>query len=191
MKKLTLLLSVLLLGSTSLFAQRAHRVLGWKISRDIPVNEIKLNLPMTIFGSSPEISYERILNTDISIGASVLASLDTDINPYQIMFTPYFRWFFGGNNKSMDKSGAGFFIEANSAVYSRVMETYSHPGGNEYDNKKSITGAGFGFALGWKYLSKNNWIGEIYGGAGRNFINNDYADAEAYPRVGISIGKRF
>ncbi len=47
-------------------------------------------------------------------------------------------------------------------------------------------GAGLGIAIGWKYLSRNNWIGEIYLGGGRDFINDG-----GYPRLGISIGKRF
>lgn len=190
MKRLTLFLSILLIGSTSLFAQRTHRVLGWRISRDIPVNEVKLNLPMTIFGSSPEISYERILNSDISVGASVLASFDTDRNPFQFMVTPHFRWFFGGNRESMNKYGAGFFIEANGSVYSQVVAKYSPPGGDVLDSE-SITGAGLGLALGWKYLSKNNWVGETFIGLGRNFVDNDYDIDQVYPRVGISIGKRF
>jgi hypothetical protein len=52
-----------------------------------------------------------------------------------------------------------------------------------YDN---VTGAGVGLALGWKYLSGNNWVGEIYAGGGRDFVNGG-----GYPRLGITIGKRF
>lgn len=191
MKKSILILAILGVGLSG-FAQKTHKVMGWKITKDVPMNELKINLPLAIFGSYPEISYERILNTDISVGAALGVSLDKERYPYQFMFTPHFRWFFGGNKKSMEKAGAGFFIEANGATYSRVMETYSNLGGtNVNENQKSIFGAGLGLALGWKYLSKNNWVGEIYGGAGRNFIKSDYADSEAYPRIGISIGKRF
>lgn len=191
MKKTILILAILAVSLLG-FAQKTHKVMGWKITKDVPLNELKVNLPLLIFGTHPEISYERILASDISIGASLGVSLNKENYPYQFMFTPHFRWFFGGSSKSMEKSGTGFFIEANGATYSRVVETYPNPGGtNVYDNQKSIFGAGLGVALGWKYLSKNNWVGEIYGGAGRNFLKNDYEGAEAYPRVGISIGKRF
>lgn len=193
MKKSIILLAALIISFSAFSQKRTRSFMGWHLAKDAPtkLNELKLNLPMTIFGSSPEFSYERILNSDISVGASVLGSFDTERNPYQFMFTPYFRWFFGGNSSNLQKYGAGFFIEANGSIYSRVMESYSHPGGSEYDQNKSLTGAGLGLTLGWKYLSKNNWVGEIYAGGGRNFINSDYPDAEIYPRFGISIGKRF
>ena len=189
MKKFIVFFAIFVMGIPA-FAQKTHRIMGWKISKDIPLNELKVNLPFTIFGSSPEISYERILNTDISVGASLLASLDTDRNPYQFAFTPYFRWFFGGNRESMQKLAAGFFIEANGSMYSQLMDTGSVLNGAGADGQDSEMGAGLGLAIGWKYLTRNNWVGEIYLGGGRNFLKNDYG-AEAYPRLGISIGKRF
>ncbi len=164
--------------------------MGWKITKDVPVNELKINLLYSFFLLAPDISYERILDTDISVGAAISASLDTDRNPYKFIFTPYFRWFFGGSSESLEKAGSGFFIEANGSVYSQEVASYSYIGNNDVASSKSVTGAGLGLALGWKYLSRNNWVGEIYAGAGRNFINNNY-NAEAYPRMGISIGKRF
>lgn len=162
--------------------------MGWKISRDVPLNELKVNLPFTIFASAPEISYERILNTDISVGAAISASLDTDRNPYKFIFTPYFRWFFGGSSESLNKAGSGFFIEANGSIFSYETNRDYYES-NKINSNEFTTGAGLGLALGWKYISKNNWVGEIYTGVGRNFIKNDYN--EAYPRIGISIGKRF
>ena len=47
-------------------------------------------------------------------------------------------------------------------------------------------GAGLGLAIGWKYISQNNWVGEVYTGLGRDFVNDG-----AYQRLGITIGKRF
>src|SRR5690606_30691751 len=116
MKKQAILFVVLLV-SLSVFSQKTHRVMGWKISRDIPQNELKLNLGTSIFGSFPEISYERILNTDISVGASLGAALDRDIYPTHFLLTPYFRWFFGGDAENLQKYGAGFFIEANGGFF--------------------------------------------------------------------------
>ena len=184
MKKQAILFVVLLM-SLSLFSQKTHRVMGWKISRDIPQNELKLNLGTSIFGSFPEISYERILNTDISVGASLGAALDRDIYPTHFLLTPYFRWFFGGDAENLQKYGAGFFIEANGGFFTTSDDELFYGEINE-SREETTTGAGLGMALGWKYLTRNNWVGELYFGAGRDFINDG-----AYPRMGITIGKRF
>ncbi len=183
MKKIPLFLFSFLL-SAALFSQETQAERSLKFSTDTPLNEVKLNLPWTIFGSYPEISYERILQSDISVGLTAGVGFDTNQYPYEYAVTPHFRWFFGGNRESMRKYAAGFFIEANGSVYSQVIDTGSVP------EEVSETGAGLGLAIGWKYISRNNWLGEIVLGGGRNFVKNDY-DAVAYPRFGISVGKRF
>lgn len=135
-------------------------------------NELKLNIPTTIFGSFPEISYERVLNSDISAGVA-LGVGTSSYNDYDLgfAFTPHFRWFFGGNCTSMQKFSTGFFIEVNGSLFT----------------KESGGGAGMGMAFGWKYLSKNNWVCDVVLGGGRDFTNN----FGGYQRFGISIGKRF
>lgn len=183
MKKQIVLAAALLI-TLSAFSQKTHRVMGWKISRDIPQNEVKLNLGTTIFGSFPEISYERILKTDISVGVSAGVSLEPDNYPVQFAVMPYSRWFFGGSSENLQKYGAGFFIELNGAVLSQEIEHFDESSQN-YTYEDEL-GAGLGLALGWKYLTKNNWVGELYFGGGRDFVNDG-----AYPRMGITIGKRF
>lgn len=185
MKKLSVLL-IVLIATTSLFAQqrRTKSFMGWHLAKNTPLklkaNEAKLNLATTIFGLYPEISYERILHEDFSVGGSAGIGLNDDY-PLDFSITPYARWFFGGTSTNLQKYGAGFFIEANGAVFSH--NEYEH---ELYPDSSKDVGAGLGLALGWKYISKNNWVGEIFGGAGRDFVNSD-----VYPRVGISIGKRF
>ncbi len=181
---------LLLAVSFGAFAQKSYKVMGWKVSKEksYPQNELKVNLPMLIFASYPEITYERILDVDMSVGASLGAGLDTDRYGMQFALMPYFRWFFGGNNKSMDRAGAGFYLEANSTLFSAKGNSFLF---NDYDGNtgttsESIFGAGLGIAVGWKYLSKNNWVGDITYGIGRDFVNDG-----VYPRFGISIGKRF
>lgn len=193
MRKTIILFAVLLIG-TSVFAQqrRTKSFMGWYLAKDEPakVHEVKINLPTTIFVSYPEVSYEYILRPDISLGASLGVGLQDDLYPIKFGFNPYFRWFFGGNSKSLDKYGSGFFIEANGALLSRNIDKYNHDTFGGYSNFSTTTentfGAGLGIAVGWKYLSSNNWVGEICWGVGRDFVNDD-----AYPRLGISIGKRF
>jgi hypothetical protein len=185
MKKQLLLVAALMVGLTA-FSQKTHRVAGWKITRDIPQNEFKLNLGTTIFGSFPELTYERLLNTDISVGASLGVALDTDIYPTHVLFTPYFRWFFGGSSENLQKYGAGFFIEANGGLFTRTYDELFYENGMAGSREETATGAGLGLAVGWKYLTRNNWVGEIYFGGGRDFVNDG-----AYPRMGLTIGRRF
>lgn len=179
MKKITFLLLTLAM-SFGIYAQSNN---DYEVSKK---NEMKLNLPLTIFASYPEVSYERVLNMDISVGASLGVGLDEKRAPMDFAFTPYFRWFFGGNRKSMEKAGTGFFIEANGALFSANKNSAFFDDNNDETKNKSKFGAGLGLGVGWKYLSRNNWVGEICYGIGRDFIKE-----RAYPHIGISIGKRF
>lgn len=185
MKKQTLLIWALLV-SLSAFSQKTHRVMGWKISRDLPQNELKLNLGTTIFGSFPEVTYERVLDSDISVGASAGFALDEELYPVDFALIPYVRWFFGGSAENLQKYGAGFFIEANGGLFSRDTDELDYQNGAYVSRTENSLGAGLGIALGWKFLTRNNWVGELYFGAGRDFVNDG-----AYPRMGITIGKRF
>ncbi len=177
MKK-TIVTSLLFLTASILFAQQKDTSFFNKR------NEIKVNLPVSIFAEFMDVSYERVLQEDISIGASLGCSLSNGGYAglkYQI--APYFRWFFGGSSESARKYAAGFFIEANSSVFSRNdHKVYI----DDKLVKDSKFGAGLGIGIGWKYVSKNNWCGEISFGGGRDFLNDG-----GYPRFGISIGKRF
>lgn len=178
MKRFSLLFLTLITCSV-LFAQENNDY------PELKRNELKVNLPISIFASYPELDYERLLNSDISVGASLgfRASNDQEY-PLKFSLVPHFRWFFGGSYASMQKVAAGFFIELNSALFTRDdIDVYTESG---YSQKTKF-GAGAGLAIGWKYVSKNNWVGELYLGGGRDFVNSDYG----YARVGISIGKRF
>ncbi|MFA7494244.1 MAG: hypothetical protein GXZ19_09630 [Bacteroidales bacterium] len=72
------ILAIALLISFAAFSQKTYRVMGWKISKDMPQNELKLNLPTTIFYSFSEITYERILSADFSVGGSLGVALEPD-----------------------------------------------------------------------------------------------------------------
>jgi len=48
---------------------------------------------------------------------------------------------------------------------------------------------GFGVAVGGKFVSKTGLFGEIYGGIGREFLDESFI--EVYPRVGLNFGYRF
>ena len=142
-------------------------------------NEFKVNILYTAIGM-PELSYERLISDNSSLGASVAFSLDKKEDmDLRFSFTPYYRMFFG------QKKAAGFFIEANSIIVKYVDTIYYNESTNTYETK---TGFGLGAAAGAKFLTKNNLIGEVYGGVGRVFGDNSLG---AYPRFGITLGKRF
>ncbi|HLW09961.1 MAG TPA: hypothetical protein VKX35_06145 [Fermentimonas sp.] len=185
MKKYALLI-IALFTTLSMFSQKTYRALGWKLSRDLPQNELKLNLGTSIIGSFPEITYERILNADLSVGASLGVSLEEDRYVTDFLFSPYVRWFFGGNSENLRKYGAGFFIEANGGIFNVYEDGDYYDGYTSVDIENKVMGAGLGLAAGWKYISQNNWVGEVYFGGGRDLINDG-----AYPRMGLTIGKRF
>lgn len=142
-------------------------------------NEFKVNILYTAIGM-PELSYERLISDNSSVGASVAFSLDKKEDmDLRLSFTPYYRMFFG------QKKAAGFFIEANSIVINYVDTIYFDGTSSKYETR---TGFGLGAAAGAKFLTKNNLIGEVYGGVGRVFGDNSLG---AYPRFGITLGKRF
>lgn len=149
-------------------------------------NEIKLNLPYMIAGL-PEVSYERIIDDNAAAGISFAFSLESVNNmTTRFMVTPYYRLYFG------KEKAKGFFIEANAAVVGQKDYVYDNFSGSYTTDTVSTTNFGLGAAVGAKFLNKNGYIGELYGGLGRVFgINDTDMFSDLYPRLGISIGKRF
>ncbi len=148
-------------------------------------NEVRFNIPYAILGVFPEVTYERILQEKLSIGASLGVNVEEAKDKYiwmKFQFTPYARWFFWGNNVSARRYASGLFVEANASVYCR-SEDEAYIGADIYDDYWS---GGAGLGLGAKWIMGNNWVGEVLFGFGKDFSNSSY-----YPRLGISIGKRF
>ena len=133
-------------------------------------NEIRLNI-LYLIAKFPELTYERNLSDESSVGLSVAFSLDDDID-FDYIISPFYRLYFG------KKRAAGFFIEGNGSVFSEEVRS------------RTEIAAGLGIGVGGKFLTKRNWTGELLLGLGSTLINTDKTSG-AYPRVGISIGKRF
>ncbi|MFN0257701.1 DUF3575 domain-containing protein [Pedobacter ureilyticus] len=151
-------------------------------------NELKLNLGYAVAGIL-ELNYERIIKDDMSIGVAALVGLEDNVD-YRFGIIPNFRIYFGS------KKASGFFVEGNAAVigsrdyyydfsYTYNGTTYNQ---NNGETRRDYTNFGLGIAAGGKFLTKNGFVGEIYGGVGRLFGNSN---VEVYPRGGITIGKRF
>ncbi len=146
-------------------------------------HELKLNALSTLAGYF-EASYDYILNDESSLGISAGFSFDQDIE-YNFMIVPNYRFFFG------KKPASGFFIEANMAIFSQEEQANAFIGTVNANNGNNHLGLGAGIVIGGKFIStKNGFVGELFAGGGRNFLNKDLIDS-GYPRIGISIGKRF
>lgn len=155
-----------------LFAGVTYSLKGQKDTTNITgTNEIKINAPLLLAGFA-EIAYEKILGEESGVGLSLGFALDNGID-YRFQATPYYRLYFG------KKRAAGFFAEGNAGFFSERV--------NDSDTE---FGAGLGLAIGGKFITRKQWIAELFLGLGRNFVNNTLV-SEAYPRIGISIGKRF
>lgn len=161
MKKILFTILILCI-SISTFAQENQQPLG--------KHEIKLNILYSVFGL-PEITYEYALGEDSAVGLSVLFRVDKDI-ANKFAATPYYRYYFG------KKPTAGFFVEGFG------MFTIE-----EIPNKEDAKDLALGATVGWKFLSKKGFVGEINAGLGINMFGNHSVDG--IPRVGLTFGKRF
>lgn len=188
MKK-TFLISILLGSGIFANAQTNQAEKKQNNANETGKNELKVNLLTSIL-ALPEISYERIIEDNMGVGISLSAGIgdDDDFSEYRFLAIPHYRLYFG------KKRAAGFFIEGNAAVgairennyqfYDDVIGNYRTP-----INKSPVINFGLGAAVGAKFLTRNGFTGEIYGGVGRFLGNN--RSIEAYPRIGITLGKRF
>lgn len=156
-------------------------------------NEIKINLLYSVL-AIPEITYERIIEDNMGAGIS-LAIGATSENVFgskiNYIITPHYRLYFG------NKKANGFFIEGNAGIISYKEFDYSslpytsYPTGYNYTlHKENYTDFGLGAAAGAKFLTRNGFLGEAYLGVGRVFGGKSQS-LEAYPRLGLTIGKRF
>ncbi len=154
-------------------------------------NELKINAFNLIAFEHIDLSYERLLNEESSIGLSVLFSFDEDnygINDVRREFslTPYYRQFFG------KKYAKGFFVEAFAMLHSGEDEIYL--GFDDFTfqdivRAEKFTDFALGISAGGKFVTKRGFTAEIYLGIGRNLLNN--SPFEVVGRGGISLGYRF
>ena len=189
-KKWMLTAAALLLSASFSSSAKAQKVLT-----EGPLNEVKINLPMALAGNI-ELSYDRILLEDLSLGVAASAAWE-DSYPYKYAVVPYTRWFFWKHRGQDEFPGAGFFIEVNAGFFGcKYTKNYTVSnglnGGLNIDSKDANgLGAGLGLGIGWKWISTSGFVGEIYTGAGRNFVSATKDAVPAYIRSGISLGYRF
>ena len=153
-------------------------------------NELKGNALLLVLGAG-EFTYERLLNEESGVGASLFFSYDDQYNT-KFSLTPFYRFYFS------KKPAAGFFVEGFGMLNSYTQETYYY----EYEDfppyktietitKDNTTDFALGFGLGSKWITKKGFLFEINAGVGRNLFNSKNTDNEMVGRGGITLGYRF
>jgi hypothetical protein len=96
---------------------------------------------------------------------------------------------------SLTNMQEAFFIEGFGMLHRYKDLYYDIETDGTYNNiEKNITEFSLGVSVGGKWVTKSGFVAEIFGGIGRNILNNSddsYDPIEVAGRVGISIGKRF
>ncbi|MDY0932638.1 DUF3575 domain-containing protein [Chryseobacterium sp. CFBP8996] len=148
-------------------------------------NEIKLNLISPLMGAF-EVSYERFLNKNSSLGISAFKvyehSTNDDMNYY---ISPYYRYYFG------KKYASGFFAEGfgmftsidGKKIYSADRLTFTE--------NKDVYDLALGAGLGWKLVTKKGFVFEANAAYGRLVFNADKTDHDQVIKLGLSVGYRF
>ncbi|MCC7520597.1 MAG: DUF3575 domain-containing protein [Flavobacteriaceae bacterium] len=150
-----------------------------KTEESLLKNELHFNALLPIAFKTFEVSYERILNDESSVGVSLLVG-NEEYYFQKFALSPYYRKFFSR------QQAAGFFVEGFMQVNSDHESHYSY----DYDDyvEDQYTDVALGIGIGGKFITKSNFIGLINIGIARNLGNNS---PEITGKGGISIGYRF
>jgi hypothetical protein len=187
MKPSTLLLSLLLIPGILLSQINTKDSLHLQN----PVkNELKLNMLELLIMPAIGITYEHYLNPSSSYG--VYGFINFNINEgyryEKFEIAPFYRIYFQNRDKLDNK---GLYTEVFSGLNVGETDFFDY----DYDTNRygdlytqEYVGISLGVTLGYKFVNHNNYAFEIFAGAGR-FLNEQEIDA--YPRIGLSIGKRF
>ena len=181
MQKSLLIATILLFTSfsTSVFGQFNKRMADNNFNKPVK-NEFRFNMLSSMLGLL-EVNYERFLSDNSGLGISASISLENrEDQEIRSLFLPYFRVYFS------DGFATGAFIEANMAVAREYYPEFGSSWNSRAYNYQ--TSFGLGTTVGYKMVRRNGIVGEVSLGVGRLF-GNSYA--EFYPRIGISIGKRW
>lgn len=134
-------------------------------------SELKLNIA-SLFVKYPEIGYQYLINDEGAIGIDVAFPIAEErFLDFEYSITPFFRMYPNGNK-------SGTFYELAFMMYGKKAEG------------KTYSGIGPSLAIGWKNITQTGFTFEVIAGGGRNFSNEEKI-LEFFPRLGISVGKRF
>ncbi len=162
-------------------------------------NELRVDVLSLILSSKINLSYERFLDKDFSVGVAFgyirhdEANDDFDrgyrnyLPVYEI--NPYVRY-------NLSKSLIHFyfaevFLSANGGDFKEIVRLNDEAGNAYYTTEKSTyTDFGIGAGVGYKIYIKEKVPLEIMVGFGTNLFNKEKSP-DVLNRVGISVGYRF
>jgi len=148
-------------------------------------NEIKLNLISPLMDAF-EVSYERFLNKNSSLGISAFKvyehSTNDDMNYY---ISPYYRYYFG------KKYASGFFAEGFGMFTSTDGKKIYEADNVTFAEGKDVYDLALGAGFGWKLVTKKGFVFEANAAYGKLVFNADKTDHDQVIKLGLSVGYRF
>jgi len=193
MKRIVLIL-VILGAFTSIRAQEFDQ------------NELRLNLLDMLSRGTLNASYERFLTPQTSLGVTTMVALNDDYTE-KFEFAPSFRMYFNDDLLELRKSVfvevfTAFLVTESPYYYDYIdcpyptqsIQASAEPQGlsiapcGYYSEPSPEAAFALGMMLGKKWVNQSNFTFEFGLGFGR-YLTQTYN--EAYPRINLSIGKRF
>lgn len=146
-------------------------------------NELKIDLFDALVLRTIDVSYEKILNDEASVGVSVFMNFEDKNKNFRynedFQLTPYFRQLFTTNK--------------NFNVYGEVFGSFNFASTTPDPvtlTSKNYSDFALGLGTGLKRVSKNGYVIDVNVGLGRNMFNASVS-RELVSRFGISLGKQF
>ena len=176
-------------------------------AQEFDQNELRLNLLDMLSRGTLNASYERFLTPQTSLGVTTMVALNDDYTE-KLEFAPSFRMYFNDDllelRKSVFVEVFTAFVVADSGYYdynyvecdypTQSIQASAEPQGlsiapcGYYGDPSSEAAFALGMMLGKKWVNQSNFTFEFGLGFGR-YLTQTYN--EAYPRINLSIGKRF
>lgn len=176
-------------------------------AQDFDQNELRLNLLDMLSRGTLNASYERFLTPQTSLGVTTMVALNDDYTE-KFEFAPSFRMYFNDDllelRKSVFVEVFTAFVVADSAYDdyyyvdcnypAQSIQASADPQGlsiapcGYYSEPSPEAAFALGMMLGKKWVNQSNFTFEFGLGFGR-YLTQTYN--EAYPRINLSIGKRF
>jgi len=176
-------------------------------AQEFDQNELRLNLLDMLSRGTLNASYERFLTPQTSLGVTTMVAFNDDYNE-KFEFAPSFRMYFNDDLLELRKSvfvevftafvvadsGYDDYYYTDCSYPTQSIQASADPQGLSiapcgYYNEPSPEAAfALGMMLGKKWVNQSNFTFEFGLGFGR-YLTQTYN--EAYPRINLSIGKRF
>ncbi|MBW1298749.1 hypothetical protein [Aquimarina litoralis] len=195
--RLLLITIITLLTSYISFSQDTTN----KFPRDINKNEIGINPINIIAFAALDVSYERVLTSNNSIGVDLFYRFSEDIDndgdivdrdgifDKKLAITGHYKYFFGSRvARGFYLEGFGMLSTGDSDNTVRVLNTDGELTGFR-DISEDFTDFALGFGVGGKFVTKNGFFLDIGFGIGRNLFSDK--SPEIIVRPNLYLGYRF